>query len=159
MQKGESVEAAARRLRYEFFDSLECDYVATGHYAKIEKDEETGRYLLKKSVTDKKDQTYALYNMTQEIRNTTNDINDNADMILESESLEEDKECAREIKGITSKFNSMTNELFDVSKLDAANIKVYNSIGLVGFILIKINIIGKINSIKPTIPLRYKISK
>ena len=43
-----------------------CDYVATGHYAKIEKDEETGRYLLKKSVTDKKDQTYPLYNMTQE---------------------------------------------------------------------------------------------
>lgn len=43
-----------------------CDYVATGHYAKIEKDEEKGRYLLKKSVTDKKDQTYALYNMTQE---------------------------------------------------------------------------------------------
>jgi len=28
--------------------------------------EETGRYLLKKSVTDKKDQTYALYNLTQE---------------------------------------------------------------------------------------------
>ena len=45
---------------------LGCDYVATGHYAKIEKDEETGRYLLVKSVTDKKDQTYALYNMTQE---------------------------------------------------------------------------------------------
>ena len=33
---------------------------------KIEKDEKTGRYLLKKSVTDKKDQTYALYNLTQE---------------------------------------------------------------------------------------------
>ena len=31
-----------------------CDYVATGHYAKIEKDEETGKYLLNKSVTDKK---------------------------------------------------------------------------------------------------------
>ena len=30
------------------------------------KDEKTGRYLLKKSVTDKKDQTYALYNLTQE---------------------------------------------------------------------------------------------
>ena len=43
-----------------------CDYVATGHYAKIEKDEESGRFLLKKSVTDKKDQTYALYNLTQE---------------------------------------------------------------------------------------------
>ncbi len=44
---------------------LECDYVATGHYAKIQQDPETGRYLLKKSVTDSKDQTYALYNMTQ----------------------------------------------------------------------------------------------
>ena len=43
-----------------------CDYVATGHYAKIEKDEKTGRYSLKKSITDKKDQTYALYNLTQE---------------------------------------------------------------------------------------------
>ncbi|MEG2787757.1 MAG: tRNA 2-thiouridine(34) synthase MnmA [Romboutsia sp.] len=43
-----------------------CDYVATGHYAKIEKDEKIGRFLLKKSVTDKKDQTYALYNLTQE---------------------------------------------------------------------------------------------
>lgn len=73
------------------------------------------------------EKTMFLYNMTQEIRNTTNDINTNADMILESTSLEEDKECAREIKGITSKFNSMTNELFDVSKLDAASIKVYNS--------------------------------
>ena len=46
--------------------ALGCDYVATGHYAKIEKDEETGRHLLVKSVTDKKDQTYALYNLTQE---------------------------------------------------------------------------------------------
>lgn len=43
---------------------LGCDYVATGHYAKIEFDGE--RYQLKKSVTDKKDQTYALYNLTQE---------------------------------------------------------------------------------------------
>ena len=30
-QKGESVETAARRLRYEFFDSLKCDYIATAH--------------------------------------------------------------------------------------------------------------------------------
>ena len=73
------------------------------------------------------EKTMFLYNMTQEIRNTTNDIDDNADMILESESLEEDKDCAREIKAITSKFNSITNELFDVSKMDAASIKVYNN--------------------------------
>ncbi len=40
-----------------------ADYIATGHYAKIEK--HNGRYILVKSDDDKKDQTYALYNMTQ----------------------------------------------------------------------------------------------
>jgi CheY-like chemotaxis protein len=73
------------------------------------------------------EKTIFLYNMTQEIRKTTNEINENADIILESDNIEENKEYAREIKGITSKFNSMTNELFDVTKMDAANIKVYNS--------------------------------
>ena len=73
------------------------------------------------------EKTLFLYNMTQEIRNTTNEINGNADMILESESLDEGKDYAREIKVITSKFNSMTNEVLDVSKLDSANVKVYNS--------------------------------
>lgn len=42
-----------------------ADYIATGHYARIEK-LPTGRYALKVSETDKKDQTYALYNLTQE---------------------------------------------------------------------------------------------
>lgn len=73
------------------------------------------------------EKTLFLYNMTQELRNTTNNINNEADYILESNSLEENKESAREIKAITSRFNSMTNELFDVSKIDASNIKVYNS--------------------------------
>ena len=41
-----------------------AEYVATGHYAKIiEKD---GRFLLIRSDDDKKDQTYALYNFTQD---------------------------------------------------------------------------------------------
>jgi tRNA-specific 2-thiouridylase len=44
--------------------ALGADYIATGHYAKIEKIED--RYLLKKSDDDKKDQTYALYSLTQE---------------------------------------------------------------------------------------------
>lgn len=43
-----------------------ADYIATGHYARIEKCAETGRYAVKTSVTSKKDQTYALYNLTQE---------------------------------------------------------------------------------------------
>lgn len=46
--------------------SMGIDYVATGHYATITYDENYKRYLLKKSATDKKDQTYVLYNMTQE---------------------------------------------------------------------------------------------
>ena len=73
------------------------------------------------------EKTLFLYNMTQEIRNTTTEIDDNADLILESDSIDENRDCAREIKAITSKFNSMTNEILDVSKLDAANIKVYNN--------------------------------
>ena len=41
-----------------------ADYIATGHYARIDK-LPNGRYALKKSVTAAKDQTYALYNLTQ----------------------------------------------------------------------------------------------
>ena len=47
-------------------EAMGIDYVATGHYAKIEYDQSMKRYLLKKSATDKKDQTYALYNLNQE---------------------------------------------------------------------------------------------
>ena len=45
---------------------LECDYIATGHYARIKYDEKSSRYLLYMAVDDKKDQTYMLYNMDQE---------------------------------------------------------------------------------------------
>lgn len=63
--------------RYLKFDALleqavmmECDYIATGHYARIVYNEESGRYLLKKAISadgdNKKDQSYVLYNLTQE---------------------------------------------------------------------------------------------
>lgn len=45
---------------------LEYDYVVTGHYARVEQDEKTGRYLLKKGLDESKDQSYVLYNLTQE---------------------------------------------------------------------------------------------
>lgn len=45
---------------------LGCGYVATGHYARIEKDGTRGRYLLKKAMDHTKDQSYVLYSMTQE---------------------------------------------------------------------------------------------
>lgn len=48
---------------------LGCEYVVTGHYARIE--EENGRFLLKKAVDPTKDQSYVLYSMTQdELRHT-----------------------------------------------------------------------------------------
>lgn len=45
---------------------LGADYIATGHYAIIERDQETGRYLMKKSADHKKDQSYFLHQMTQD---------------------------------------------------------------------------------------------
>ena len=41
------------------------DYIATGHYARIAFDENSGRYLLKKGLDEKKDQSYFLYSLTQ----------------------------------------------------------------------------------------------
>ena len=45
---------------------LEFDYIVTGHYARVEFDEERGRYLLRKAVDENKDQSYVLYMLTQE---------------------------------------------------------------------------------------------
>ena len=45
--------------------AMGIDYVATGHYAKIEKGED-GKYILRASEAVKKDQSYVLYNFTQE---------------------------------------------------------------------------------------------
>lgn len=42
-----------------------ADYIATGHYARI-KQLGNGRYTIQNSVTAAKDQTYALYNLTQD---------------------------------------------------------------------------------------------
>lgn len=53
-------------LLFQRAKELGCDYIATGHYAQICRDEQSGRYLLKKGVDEKKDQSYVLYAMTQE---------------------------------------------------------------------------------------------
>jgi len=42
------------------------DYLATGHYARIEHDRGSSRYLLKKGVDEGKDQSYFLYRLTQD---------------------------------------------------------------------------------------------
>ena len=59
-----------KHLKFErLFDKmyeLGYDYVVTGHYARIEYDENTGRYLLKKAKDISKDQSYVLYSLSQE---------------------------------------------------------------------------------------------
>lgn len=45
---------------------LGADYMATGHYARVEMDETGGRYLLKKGIDPAKDQSYVLYALTRE---------------------------------------------------------------------------------------------
>jgi tRNA-specific 2-thiouridylase len=45
---------------------LGADRVATGHYARVERDESTGRFLLRRAVDPSKDQAYFLFSLTQE---------------------------------------------------------------------------------------------
>jgi tRNA-specific 2-thiouridylase len=46
---------------------LGCDRIATGHYARITQDPDTGRYELRRAVDPTKDQSYFLYDLTQEL--------------------------------------------------------------------------------------------
>lgn len=59
-----------RRVKWEalqeYAEKVGADYIATGHYARIEKHPKTGRYAICTSATQAKDQTYALYRLTQQ---------------------------------------------------------------------------------------------
>lgn len=59
-----------RHLKFESLfrkaQELGLDYVVTGHYARIVYNEETGRWQLFKGRDHDKDQSYVLYNLTQE---------------------------------------------------------------------------------------------
>jgi len=48
-------------------EELGCDRIATGHYARITHNPETGRYELRRAVDRSKDQSYFLYDLSQEI--------------------------------------------------------------------------------------------
>ena len=73
------------------------------------------------------EKTLFLYNMTQEIRATTKNIDAEADIIIDSDDIDTDKESARNIKGETSKFRMMTNDILDVSAIDSSKVKIYNT--------------------------------
>jgi len=54
-------------LMYEKAKELDCEYIATGHYAKTEFSKKYNRWVLKKSNAGKKDQSYVLWNMPQDL--------------------------------------------------------------------------------------------
>ncbi len=54
-------------LMYKKALELECEYIATGHYSKVEYSEKYNQYVLKKSDEEKKDQTYFLYSIPKEV--------------------------------------------------------------------------------------------
>ena len=54
-------------LMYAKAKELNCDYLATGHYAKTEFSKEYNRYVLKKANSINKDQSYVLWNMPKDL--------------------------------------------------------------------------------------------
>ncbi|MEG1823599.1 MAG: tRNA 2-thiouridine(34) synthase MnmA [Cloacibacillus sp.] len=58
-----------RFLKFEKFFirscEMEIDHIVTGHYAVIERDAASGRWLLKKGADENKDQSYVLYSLSQ----------------------------------------------------------------------------------------------
>jgi tRNA-specific 2-thiouridylase len=71
--RGRTPNPCVRCNQYIKFDALlaraaqfGADYVATGHYARVEQDQDNGRWLLRKAADPSKDQSYVLYVMTQD---------------------------------------------------------------------------------------------
>jgi tRNA-specific 2-thiouridylase len=46
-------------------NEIGCDYIATGHYARISRDEDSNRYLLRRGIDATRDQSYALWGLSQ----------------------------------------------------------------------------------------------
>ena len=59
-----------RRVKFDALlrraDELEMDYIATGHYARVDFDQESGRWRLLRGRDRRKDQSYVLYPLTQD---------------------------------------------------------------------------------------------
>ena len=51
-------------------DALNCDFIATGHYAKVHQ-HSNGRYVISKGVDDTKDQSYVLWGLQQDLLSRT----------------------------------------------------------------------------------------
>ena len=72
-KRGRTPNPCVNCNRYVKFDALlakaqalGAEYLATGHYARVEFDEDTRRWTLRRALDQDKDQTYALYHSTQQ---------------------------------------------------------------------------------------------
>ncbi|MGO8669902.1 MAG: tRNA 2-thiouridine(34) synthase MnmA [Capsulimonadaceae bacterium] len=72
-KRGRTPNPCVNCNRYVKFDALlskarelGADYLATGHYGRVEYDDGLGRWMLKRAYDEAKDQTYALYHFTQD---------------------------------------------------------------------------------------------
>ena len=72
-KRGRTPNPCVNCNRYVKFDALMAkarglgaEYLATGHYARTEFDEDSRRWTLRRALDDDKDQTYALYHFTQD---------------------------------------------------------------------------------------------
>jgi len=77
-KKGRTPNPCVNCNRFVKFDALleqakqlGAQYLATGHYARIEFDEDRRRWVLRQAVDSSKDQTYALYHFTQQQLSST----------------------------------------------------------------------------------------
>lgn len=59
-------QAIKFKVLLEKVTDLGCDALATGHYARIGRDQDTGRFLLLRAADTAKDQSYVLYALTQD---------------------------------------------------------------------------------------------
>lgn len=110
------------------------------------------------------EKTMFLYNISNEIKNIGKEINNEIDNILiESDNkktnIESLKNSAREIKSLSSKFTTMTNEVLDITNIDSSTIKIYNEKYNIKLLLKEI--INKYTTIcqKKNIELRTNIEK
>lgn len=90
------------------------------------------------------EKTMFLYEMTNNIKSVASDINLSADNILNETdnnkiNIQVINDYARNIKNDVAKFNTMTNEVFDISNIDVAGMKVYNEKYNIKLILREIN--------------------
>lgn len=51
-------------------DALDCEFIATGHYAKV-RQHDNGRFVISKAVDDTKDQSYVLWGLQQDLLSRT----------------------------------------------------------------------------------------